>query len=387
MSNLLTTIKNRLPRRKTAAQRLEERGEEFYRAGQWQLVWWKFRRHKLAQVAMVYLTVMYLIAIFAEFVAPHDPRYRYKEYLASPPTRIYFRTLEGKFVGPFVYQMVLTRDPKTMRPIYKADATQTYPVKLFVHDHPYKLWGLFESDIHLFGTGAGAQPVFLLGTDSLGRDVLSRIFHGARISLSVGLIGIAISFVLGLLLGGVSGFFGGVVDEAIQRVIEVLTSLPTIPLWMSLAAALPQDWPQLRIYFFTTIILSIIGWTGLARVVRGKMLSLREEDFVMAARLDGETEWRIITRYMLPSFASYIIVSLTGSLPGMILGETSLSFLGIGLNPPTISWGVMLQDAQNIMAVAQLPWVLWPVAFVVVTVLMFNFMGDGLRDAADPYVT
>jgi len=242
--------------------------------------------------------------------------------------------------------------------------------------------------MHFIGTeGEEAMPLLLMGTDRIGRDVLSRIFHGSRISLSIGLVGIAISFVLGMLLGGISGYFGGVVDDVIQRVIEVLTTLPQIPLWMSLAAALPQNWPQMRVYFATTIILSIFGWTGLARTVRGKMLSMREEDFTLAARLDGESEWSIITRYMLPGFASYIIVSLTGSLPGMILGETSLSFLGIGLRSPTISWGVMLQDAQDIMSIAQYPWILWPVPFVVIAVLMFNFVGDGLRDAADPYIT
>jgi peptide/nickel transport system permease protein len=248
--------------------------------------------------------------------------------------------------------------------------------------------GLFETDVHLFGTEANdVAPLFVLGADGIGRDVLSRIFFGGRISLSVGLVGVFLSFFGGLILGGISGYFGGVIDEVIQRIIEVLTSLPTIPLWMALAAALPQDWPQLRVYFYTTIILSIFGWTGLARVVRGRLLSMREEDFVMAARLDGESEWRIITRYMLPGFLSYIIVSLTISIPNMILGETALSFLGIGLRSPTISWGVMLQEAQDIMVVAQLPWVMWPVVFVVVAVLMFNFLGDGLRDAADPYVT
>ncbi len=360
--------------------------EEFYRAGQWQLVWWKFKRHRLAQVSLAVLAVFYFVAIFAEFLSPHDPLHRFQDRLAHPPTAIHIRDAQGRFRRPFIYGTVKGRDPETFRPIHTVDTNSIHPIRLFVRGDPYKFWGLFPTDIHLFGT-TGEMPLFVLGTDSIGRDVLSRIFYGGRISLSVGLVGIAISFVLGLILGGISGFFGGVVDEVIQRIIEVLTTLPQIPLWMALAAALPRDWPRVWVYFATTLILSILGWTGLARMVRGRLLSMREEDFVLAARLDGENEWRIITRYMLPGFASYIIVSLTGALPGMILGETALSFLGIGLNPPTISWGVMLQDAQNIVNVAHLPWVLWPVPVVVTAVLMFNFVGDGLRDAADPYVT
>jgi peptide/nickel transport system permease protein len=385
LSSVIRGGKRLFGRRKKTMEAVQE--EAFYRAGQWQLVWWKFRRHRLAQIAMVVLGIFYLIAALADFVAPHTPLHRYKEFSASPPTRIYLRDMDGRFRRPFIYETVRTRDPVTMRPLYKVDAGSMHPVKLLAHGDPYKLWGLFETDVHLIGTGPEAMPLFLLGTDGLGRDVLTRIFHGARISLTVGLVGVFLSFLFGLLLGGVTGYFGGLIDEVVMRVIDLLISLPTIPLWMSLAAALPQDWPQLRVYFGITIILSILGWTQLARVVRGKILSLREEDFVMAARLDSENEWRIITRYLLPSFASYIIVSLTMSIPGMILGETSLSFLGIGLSPPTVSWGVMLQDAQDIMVVAQLPWVMWPVVFVVVAVLMFNFLGDGLRDAADPYVT
>jgi len=368
-----------------------EKDETFYRAGQWQLVWWKFRRHKLAQIAMAVLGLFYLIVIFAEFISPYDPQKRFKDYSTLAPVNVQLVDAQGKFHLPFIYALERARDPVTLRPIYKEDTTsKRYPVVLFARGDEYKLWGLFPSNIHLFGIRTAPDefvPLFLLGSDTLGHDMLSRIFFGARISLTVGLIGVVLAFFMGLVLGGIAGFFGGLADEIIMRVIDVLLALPTIPLWMSLAAALPQDWPQLKTYFYVTIILSIFGWTILARVVRGKLLSLREEDYVMAARLDGESETQIITRYMLPGFTSYIIVSLTLSIPNMILGETSLSFLGVGLRPPTISWGVMLQEAQNLQTVAQTPWLLWPVAFVILAVLMFNFLGDGLRDAADPYVT
>lgn len=387
MSSILSSFK--LPwRRERPVIDEAQQEEEFFRAGQWQLVWWKFRRHKLAQIAMVVLGIFYFIAIFADFLAPHPPLNRYKDFAASPPSKIRFRDVDGNFHWPFIYPTVRERDPVTFRPFYAEDTSQRYPIKLFARGDEYKLWGLIKSDVHLFGTEANdVAPLFVSGADSIGRDVLSRIFFGGRISLSVGLIGVFLGFFLGLTLGGISGYYGGVVDDIIQRIVEVLSALPQIPLWMALAAALPQDWPQLRIYFYTTLILSLLTWPILARVVRGKLLSMREEDFVMAAQLDGESEWRIIARYMLPGFMSYIIVNLTLSIPTMIVAETSLSFLGIGLKSPTVSWGVMLNEAQDIMVVAQLPWVLWPVAFVVVAVLMFNFLGDGLRDAADPYVT
>jgi peptide/nickel transport system permease protein len=365
----------------------EKKEEEFYRAGQWQLVWWKFRRHRLAQLAMIVLGVFYFIAIFAEFLSPHDPNLRYKSNTEETPAKIHIRDAQGNWRLPFIYGAIRERDKVTMRPKYTEDTSVIYPLRLFVHGDEYEFWGLWKSDLHFIGTGIKEAPFFVLGSDGLGRDVLSRIFYGSRISLTVGLIGIALSFIFGLALGGIAGFFGGIADEVIMRVIDVLNSLPTIPLWMSLAAALPQHWPQLQTYFFVTIILSIFGWTTLARQVRGKLLSLREEDYILAAKLDGENEASIISRYMLPGFASYIIVSLTISIPGMILGETSLSFLGIGLRSPTLSWGVMLNDAQNLSVIAQIPWLLWPVAFVVLAVLMFNFLGDGLRDAADPYVT
>ena len=379
-----------LRRRDRAGAQAVEKDENFYRAGQWQLVWWKFRRHKLAQIAMAVLGLFYLIVIFAEFVSPYDPQKRFKEYITLPPTSVHIRDAQGNFHLPFVYALKMERDPVTLRPTYKEDTSARYPVVLFASGDEYKLWRIFQGDIHLFGVRTPPDlfvPLFIFGSDTLGHDMLSRIFFGARISLTVGLVGVFLAFVMGLVLGGVAGFFGGLVDEVIMRIIDVLMALPTIPLWMSLAAALPQNWPQLKTYFYVTIILSILGWTTLARLVRGKLLSLREEDYVMSARLDGESEGQIIARYMLPGFTSYIIVSLTLSIPAMILGETALSFLGVGLRAPTISWGVMLQDAQNLQTVAQTPWLLWPVVFVVVAVLMFNFLGDGLRDAADPYVT
>jgi len=374
-------LQSLLGRRETA-QTAEER---LYTASQAQLIWWRFRRHKLAIVGASVLTVLYALAIFCEFFSPYLVSFRHNDFEYAPPQRIRIVDSAGKPRAPFVYGLIRERHPVTLRYRFVEDETVLYTIRFFVRGQPYKLWNTFETDIHFFGVDDPEGRIFLFGTDKLGRDLFSRILYGARISLSIGLVGVFLSFVLGLLIGGVSGFFGGVVDESIQRVIELLRSIPTIPLWMSLSAALPRDWPILRIYFGITILLSVVSWTSLARVVRGKLLSLREEDFVIAAKLSGSGEWRIITRHLLPSFTSHIIVSITGSIPGMILGETSLSFLGLGLQPPAVSWGVLLKDAQQVVEIAHHSWLLIPSAFVITTVLMFNFLGDGLRDAADPY--
>ena len=357
--------------------------EKFYLASQWQLIWWKFRKHKLAVIGVFIIITLYLLAIFAEFVSPYDLHERHRQFAFVPPMRIHIFH-EGRFVRPFVYPMRREIDSRTLRRTYREDRGKMHPIRLVVKGDEYLFWGEFRGDLHLFGVEDGGQ-IFLLGTDQLGRDLLSRILNGARISLSIGFIGVLMSFLLGLLIGGISGYFGGTIDAIIQRIIEIIRSFPAIPLWMAFSAALPPNWPAIRVYFSITIILSLIGWTVLARVVRGKLLSLREEEFVVAARLSGNSEMRIIWRHLLPSFMSHLIVSITISIPAMILGETALSFLGLGLQPPVTSWGVLLQDAQNVRTVALHPWLMLPVFFVIVTVLVFNFIGDGLRDAADPY--
>ena len=345
-------------------------------------MWRKFIKHRLALVGASMLIILYIVAIFCEFFSPYHI-YTRSKYLYCPPQRIHFFDEEGFHLRPFVYGLKTSRDPVTLRMKYSVDKTKKYPIYFFVHGCKYKFWGLFKTDIHLFGVKEGV--IFLFGTDKLGRDLFSRNIYASRISLSIGLVGVAISFVLGSLLGGISGYYGGVADTIIQRIIEFLICIPTIPLWMALSAALPPRWSPIKVYFSITVILSVVGWAGLARVVRGKFLELREEDFVMAAKISGASEQRIITRHLLPSFLSYLIVNITLSIPGMILGETALSFLGLGIRPPAVSWGALLKDAQHIRVVAQFPWLLIPGFFVIVTVLAFNFLGDGLRDAADPY--
>jgi len=353
-----------------------------YVASQWKLMWWRFTKHKMAVASGIVLLLLFLLAIFCEFFSVYDPNTYDSKYSYMPPQRIRFFGGPGPF-RPYVYGFTLKLDPETLRKRYVIDTAKVYPVRILARGEAYKLWGLWTVHRRLIGVGEG--HLFLLGTDRLGRDLFSRILYGARISMSIGLIGVFLSMVLGVVIGGLSGYVGGILDRVVQRVIEVLRCVPTIPLWMALSAALPAHWPPLRVYFAITLILSFVSWTGLARVVRSKFLSLREEDFVLAARLIGAGKMRIVLRHMVPSFLSYIIASVTLSIPHMILGETSLSFLGIGLRAPIVSWGVLLQEAQNVRTVTVTPWLLIPGLFVIVTVLAYNFLGDGLRDAADPY--
>ena len=343
----------------------------------------KFAKHRFAVGAGCVLAVLYLAAAFAGFVAPYDRLDSRTDFSLAPPTRPRLFH-DGQLQRPFVYGLTRQRDPETLLMVYREEPAQRYPLRLFAAGDDYKVLGLFPSNRHLFGV---EEPgvVYLFGADQLGRCVLSRVIHGSRVSLSIGLLGVAVSFLLGCLLGGLSGLLGGPVDMAIQRVIEFLQSLPAIPLWMAMSAAVPIDWPPLRIYFMITVILSIIGWTGLARVVRGKILQLREEDYVTAAGVSGATRLSVIVRHLLPNFLGFLIVHLTLAVPEMILGETALSFLGLGLQPPVVSWGVALQQASSINVVALHPWLLIPALVVVLTVLCFNFVGDGMRDAADPY--
>lgn len=354
-------------------------------ATQWQLMWWRFRKHKLALVGTLVLIFFYLIVIGADFLAYADPDESDAQRSLIAPQPIHWFD-EGKF-APYVHPLKGRRDPVTFKRVYAPDWETKVPIQFLGSGFEYKFLGIFKTNIHLLSV-KDAKPeevLFLLGTDVQGRDVWSRLMYGTRTSLTIGLVSVALSLLLGVVLGGISGYFGGVWDTVIQRIIEILRSIPTIPLWMGLTAALPRDWSVTQVYFAITIIISLIGWTELARVVRGRFLSLRQEDFVMAAELLGCSKARVIFRHMVPSFISHIIAATTLAIPAMIISETSLSFLGLGLRPPAISWGVLLQDAQNVQALAISPWLLFPAIPVIIAVLAFNFMGDGLRDAADPY--
>jgi peptide/nickel transport system permease protein len=369
-------------------EELHKASEKVYVAPPWKLMWWRFRKHKMALICAVVLILFYLVAIFSEFVAPYDPDQALIQFKQVPPTTIHIRDAEGQFHFPFVYQHTRSMDPQTLKITVTEDTTTRYPVQFLVHGFPYKMFGVWTTDLHLYGlptVASDKQGVFIVGTDRLGRDMFSRICYGARLSLSMGMISVFLSLILGVVLGGISGYFGGKADVAIQRVIEFIRTIPTIPLYMTLSAALPVNWPVEWVYFGITMILALVGWTYLARVVRGRFLAMREEDFVLAARLNGSSEMRIILRHMVPSFLSYIIAALTLNIPNMILAETGLSFIGLGLRAPAISWGVLLQEATNISSLMLAPWVLAPGFAVVITVLAFNFTGDGLRDAADPY--
>ena len=366
-----------------ATEKLTPEQERYYMATQWQLMWWKLKRHRLAMISGAVLALMYFSVIISEFLAPYALTTRNTDFIYAPPQTINFFH-DGEFQGPFVYGLKYQLNMTNLKREYQEDKQSIQKIRFFCKSDPYKFWGHVAASTHLFCPSA-TGTLFLLGTDRLGRDVLSRIIYGTRISLTVGLLGIIFSFIIGITIGGLAGYFGGWVDNLSQRAIEIIRSFPELPLWMALSASLPVTWSPILIYFGITIILGMLDWTGLARAVRSKLLSLREEDFALAAQLMGAKPQRIIARHLLPSFTSHLIASATLSIPSMILGETALSFLGLGLRPPITSWGVLLTEAQNMNAVELYPWIMTPVIPVIIVVLAFNFFGDGLRDAADPY--
>ena len=369
--------------RRQSRPAVASRAEKLYIASQWQLIRWKFFKHKLAVVALMVLAMFYLTVMFAEIISPYDPRKVHLDHIYVPPQKIRFLDHQDGLQRPFVYALNSSIDQVTLGITYEEDRSMKHPLRLFVRGDPYTLLGRLDGTIHLFGTSDGT--LFLFGTDKLGRDLLSRIIFGGRISLTIGLVGVFLSLILGIVIGGISGYLGDTVDTLIQRGIEFIRSIPTLPLWMALSAALPPHWSTVQIYFGIVVILSLVQWTYLARAVRGKFIALREEDFVAAAVMHGASTYRVIFRHLLPSFYSYIIAILTLSLPRMILAETALSFIGLGMQPPAISWGVLLKESQSIRVMANSPWLLIPGVFVVISILAFNFLGDGMRDAADPY--
>jgi peptide/nickel transport system permease protein len=362
---------------------MSEEQSRVYQASQMRLMWWKFKKHRLALYSLYFLGFLYAIITIVEFLAPYNLHTRNVDFIHSPPQRVHLFH-DGNFVGPFVYGRSMTLDMDTLRRIYTDDVNRVEPIRFFCSGDTYRFWGLFEADKHLICPAEGGE-MFLLGSDRLGRDVLSRILYGARISLTIGLLGITMSFVLGIVIGGLAGYHGGVFDLIVQRVIEVLQSIPSIPLWMALAAIMPVTWSPILIYLGITAILGLLDWTGLARAVRSKLLALREEDYVLAAQLMGAGSSRVIGRHLVPGFMSHLIATATMSIPGMILGETALSFLGLGLRPPITSWGILLTEARSVSVIAFYPWLLFPTVPVILVILAFNFLGDGLRDAADPY--
>jgi len=364
--------------------------EKYFMASQWQLIRRKLTHHKLAIISFVILGVLYFGAVFAPFLAPKGLEEYSGSYSDAPPTKVHLYH-KGKWIGPFVYRYKVERDVFENK-IFTEDQSHPYSIRFFTQGKEYKLLGMIQTNIHLFGVEdtnpkAGEDPpqILLFGADSLGRDLFSRTLIGSQISLTVPLLGTAISFVLAIIIGGISGYYGGIIDTMIQRIIEVLSSFPTIPLWMALSAAIPAGVPVTAVYILITIIMSLLSWPGMARTVRGKFLSLKKTDYVMAARLAGVSNANIIRKHLVPGFMSYLIVNLTLGIPNMILGETSMSFLGLGMRAPATSWGVLLQECQNIGSISNCPWKLIPLIYVGVTVLAFNFLGDGLRDAADPY--
>ncbi|MGF1447016.1 MAG: ABC transporter permease [Pikeienuella sp.] len=368
------------------AERERQRRLRYYSASQWTLIWWRFRRHRAAMVATVVLGLMALLGIFAEFVAPYGPTERDAAYIDGAPQIPMFCDHNGCAATPFIHGVKTERDPVTLRAIAVPDPeTRIYVQFLWQSDREAKVLGLFSTTTRLFGLDHPTAKLHLWGTDSLGRDVFSRTIYATRTSLSIGVLGVMISFVLALVIGGTAGYFGGRLDGIIQRVTEIIRVVPIIPLYMGLAAAMPKEWSTTQVYFAMTLILGLFGWPTLARRIRSQLLSIRNEDYVVAARLAGARPRRIIGQHMLPSFTSFIIVDLVISFPYMILSETALSFVGLGLRPPTVSWGVLLQDAQSVRAIEQTPWLFIPAVFVVVAVLAFTVIGDGLRDAADPY--